>query len=418
MTIDFKYGVDRSFQLELPTGALIASCCGPDAVESDVAAATKAAWEAPLDFPPLPQAIVPGDRVVLALGPGVAQAAEVVAAIVPVLCEAAVEPGDITVLRTVDDAEAGEPDPRSRLSAEHSNVQLAVHNPSEQDDLGFLAADEHGEPVYVNRRLCDADVVIPIGCLRPERPPQADGHRQNGKAGLWNDTLYPTFADSKTTKRLANSGVPLTAGQAAQRRKQVDHLAWLLGIQATIQVVPAGGDAALRVLAGSPEAVFHAGRELCRSQWQPEIPRRAKLIIVGISGSRPQQTWENVHRALEAAIELVEEGGAIVLCTELESPPGRALKQLAESADTETTQSRLRKDRSADAAVARLLAEALDRVTVYLLSRLDEDAVTSLGLAYVARPDEINRLASHYDSCIVVADAQFVRPTLASERAG
>jgi len=416
MTIHFKYGADRSFQLELPAGVLVANCSGPDVAERDVAAATRAAWEAPLDFPPLRQAIVPGDRVVLALGPSVAQAAELVAVIVPLLCEAAVEPGDITVLRTIDEAET--PDPRSRLSAEHSNVQLAVHNPSEQDELGFLAADEHGEPIYVNRRLCDADVVIPIGCVRPERPLHANGHRQNGKAGLWNDTLYPTFADSKTTKRLAINGVPLTAGQAAQRHKQVDHLAWLLGIQATIQVVPASGDAALRVLAGSPDAVFHAGRELCRSQWQPEIPRRAKLVIAGMSGSRPQQTWENVHRALEAAIELVEDGGAIVLCTELESPPGRALKQLAESADAETTQARLRKDRSADAAVARLLAEALDRVTVYLFSRLDEEAVTSLGLAHVARPEEINRLASHYDSCIVVADAQFVRPTMASERTG
>jgi len=418
MTIHFKYGANSGFQLELPAEAVVANFSGPEMAESNVSAATKAAWGAPLDFPPLRQAIVPGDRVALALGPGVAQAAEVVAAVVPLLCEAGVECGDITVLRTMADADAGGPDPRSNLSAEHRSVQLVTHNPSDQDELEFLAADEHGDAIYLSRCLCDADLVIPVGCLRPDHPPRAHGNRHNGKAGLWNDTLYPTFADSKTTKRFAPNGVPLTAGQAAQRHKQVDHLAWLLGIQATIQVVPASGDAALRVLAGSPDAVFQAGRELCRTQWQPEIPQRAKLVIAGISGGRPQQTWDSVHRALEAALELVEDGGAIVICTELEAQPPAALKHLAESIDTDSSQARLRKDRSADAPLARLLVDAHDRATIYLLSRLDEDAVTSLGLAYVARPEEINRLARHYDSCILFGDAQFVRPTVATERAG
>jgi hypothetical protein len=64
------------------------------------------------------------------------------------------------------------------------------------------------------------------------------------------------------------------------------------------------------------------------------------------------------------------------------------------------------------------LADVLDRVTICLLSRLDEDLVTSLGLAYVARPEEIDRLASHYDSCILLADAQFARPTVAMDRVG
>src|SRR5262245_13106568 len=112
MTIHFKYGANSSLQLELPAGALVANCSGPETAESDVASATKAAWEAPLDFPPLRQAIVPGDHVVVALGPGVAQGAEIVAAVIPLLCEAGVESGDITVLRSIADADAGGPDPR------------------------------------------------------------------------------------------------------------------------------------------------------------------------------------------------------------------------------------------------------------------------------------------------------------------
>ena len=82
MIISLRYGTNAALQLEMPPSVLIANFTGPNKSERDVAAATKAAWEAPLNFPPLRQAIVPGDRVVLALGPAVAQAAEVIAAIV------------------------------------------------------------------------------------------------------------------------------------------------------------------------------------------------------------------------------------------------------------------------------------------------------------------------------------------------
>jgi len=413
MMIDFKYGADASLRLELPVGVLVADCSGPAATEINVARATRSACDAPLDFPALKQAIVPGDRVVLALGPGVSQAPEVVAAIVVLLCDAGVASSDITVLRTLSDADAGAADPRSHLSAEHKDVQLAIHNPYDQEQLGYLATDTHGEPIYLNRQLCDADLVIPIGCLRTDPAPAVNGNRQ---IGLWNDTLYPAFADAKTVRHFAPSAIALSGGQAAQRRKEVDQLAWLLGIQATIQVVPGERDSALGVFAGSPEAVFHAGRELCQSAWQPEVSQRATLVIAGIGGGPAQQTWENLDRALEAALDLVEDGGAVVLCTQLKAEPGPALRHLAQPSDDEAIRKRLRKDRSADAPLARLLAESLDRVTIYLLSGLDEDLVTSLGVGYVAEPKEIGRLASHCDPCILVANAQFARPTVAAER--
>src|SRR5215471_13248808 len=106
MMTTFNYGSDASLQLDLAAGALVADFTGPRELEADVAAATKAAWEAPLGFPPLRRAIVPDDRVVLALGPSVPQAPEVVAAVVAVLCEAGVIAGDILVLRSAADVEA------------------------------------------------------------------------------------------------------------------------------------------------------------------------------------------------------------------------------------------------------------------------------------------------------------------------
>src|SRR5262249_42893328 len=154
-----------------------------------------------------------------------------------------------------------------------------------------------GAPIYLNRLLCEADLAIPVGCLRPE-----PGNPSNGKAGLWNDTLYPAYADQQALEHFAPIGVPLTKGQLAHRHEQIDKIAWLLGVQFTAQVVPGAANSALRVLVGSPEAVFREGRKLSRSAWQREVPQRASLVIAGLGGSRSQQTWEQLDRALEAAL--------------------------------------------------------------------------------------------------------------------
>jgi nickel-dependent lactate racemase len=420
MAIEFQFGEHSSVRLDIAPDRCIAVCRAPNTASIDVAAATKSAIESPLDFPPLRQAVVPGDHVVLALGPGVPQAADIVAAIVPTLLEAGVAPQDISLLRAPIDLESGQPDPRGRLAEPiRDTVQTITHDPAHQDELGYLAADPQGAPIYLNRHLCDADLVIPIGCLRSEATAAgSERSRVNGKANVWNDTLYPTFADRTTIEHLAPNGVPLTAGQLAHRHKQVDQIAWLLGIQATAQVVPAGGDRALQVLAGLPEAVFTKGGSISRSAWQYEVPARANLVIAAISGGKSQQTWANLAHALQSALNVVNEDGAIVLCTELETQPGPALRVLTDASDSETSQKRLRKLHSPDAPLARLLAQSLDRCTIYLLSRLPEETVSSLGLAYVASADEVARLATHHDSCILISDAQYAAPYVAEKQVG
>jgi hypothetical protein len=207
----------------------------------------------------------------------------------------------------------------------------------------------------------------------------------------------------------------LTAGQTAHRSKQVDQVAWLLGVQVTAQVVPGADSSARRVLIGSPEAVFRQGRELYHSSWQTEFPRRANLVVAAVSGGASQQTWANVERALLAALTLVNDGGAIALCTEVKERLGPALSTLSTADTSEAAHARLRKLRTPDAPLARLLEESLDRVTIYLLSDLGEEIVSPVGFAYVSGPQEIANLTAHIDSCILLADAQYAVPNVAEE---
>ncbi len=299
MISNFKYGADASLQIDLPEEALVANCVAPAGMDdADTLTCAQKALQEPLDFPPLRRATVPGDHVVVALGPSVPQVADVVAAIVPELISGGASAENITILCEPVRSDAVGHDPRQQLPTEwREAVQIVAHDPAHQESLSYLAADAQDAPIYLNRLLCDADLVVPVGCLHVE---DSVGH--NGKSGIWNDTLYPTFSDRTTLDHFAPNGVPLTAGQTAHHHKKVDQVAWLLGVQITARSVPGAGETSVQVLAGAPETVFREGRLRCRSAWQRTVPRRASLVVAGVSGDGSSQNWIHVGRALEAAL--------------------------------------------------------------------------------------------------------------------
>jgi nickel-dependent lactate racemase len=230
-----------------------------------------------------------------------------------------------------------------------------------------------------------------------------------------NGTLYPAFSDLPTQERFRATGVDPSEDEIAKRRQEADEVAWWLGVLMSIQIVPAAGGSVLHVLAGTPESVHRRGNALCREAWSCAVPRRAELVVAAIEGDRGQQSWENVGRALAAASRAVTDDGAIALCTELADGPGPALRWLGRSKDLPSAIRHIRKQRTSDAGAANELARALERVQVYLLSRLDESVVEELGVAPVTAAAEIARLASRHRSCILLANAQFASPTAAGD---
>lgn len=407
-TPQLRFGIDSAVEMALPPERLLATCGDPRrAALADPGAAIAAALAEPLDFPPLAQAVIPGDRVALAIEHGLPQAPVLVARLIRTLLATEPGPAEICVLQARADRDCLPDDVLALLAAnQRERVEFAVHDPHHRDSLCYLAADESGSPIYVNRRLFDADVVLPLGCLRLDAV--------LGYYGA-NATLYPAFSDQPTLDRFETSGIGATADEIARRRHEADEVAWLIGAQMTIQVVPAAGGGVLDVLAGTSETVGRRGKELCQATWSYEIPRRAELVVAGIEGASGQQTWENVGRALAAAARAVTDQGAIALCTELADEPSATLRSISRAKDLPAALRRLRKHHSADAAAAYELAQALDHVQVYLLSRLDEEVVEELGVGHVASATEIARLASRRGSCILLANAQYAVPTAVEE---
>lgn len=405
MLCQLPYGTDATLSLELPEGSLLAATGGPPA---DPQEATRRVLAEPLDFPALARATVPGDRIVLALEPGVPSAAHVMAAVAGYLVESGTAPDQLTILQTPDDAAAGDEPQRLLPDAWRHEVALEVHSPDTSGKLALLGTTREGRPVHLNRTLLDADLVVPIGCLR---------HESSLGSWGWFGGLYPTFADSKTLERFRKPSAPEESrGSAAKTRREVDEVGWLIGTQFTVQVLPGPGESVLGVLAGTLPRVFELGGQRYDAAWHWQVPRRASLVVAAIHGRAARQTWQNVGRALAAAAHVVAEGGAIALCTELETAPGPAVASLAGADDPAAVWRHLRRHPAPDALAAAEALRALERSRVYLLSRLDESLVEELGLAAVSDAADIGRLARRHESCIVLPDAEFAAPSLSEDR--
>ncbi len=398
MRASLCYGPGTLLQIDLDPACLLADLSRLSARPiDDPVAAVCAALAKPQGFPALARATVPGDRIVVAISDDVPRQAAIVAGIVHSLVEANALPEDITILLSgdVDACEIqriGDFLP-SRLAAE---VQVQRHDPQDMKGLAYLAASKENKPIYFNRLLFDADMVLPVGCLRP--------HSSLGYLGV-HGSLFPTFSDQATLQRFRAAGGGHGSVQQRRHAREADEAAWLLGIHLMIQVVPGRGDSLLHVLAGEANVVAQQGRGLCEAAWLHRLSDSPQLVIAAIEGGDQVQTWENVSRALHAALAVTADHGAIVLCTNLKRPPGPALQTLASHPDDSIARREILRVRSFDAAAALMLLDARPRVEVYLMSGLSEDTVEDLGLGYVTGTEQIVRLSHQYPNCLLLGDA-------------
>lgn len=399
-----RYGTDSTLDLDLDDEAQVRVCDAPRGTPlADVAAATREALGAPLGFPPLSQSAVPGDKAVLALEPGVPRTATLVAQSIAALLAAGLSPVDITVLSLAGSESAD--DPLAELPADiRTAIVHRQHVPCERDALSYLAATTDANPIYINRAIHDADLVVSIGTLRL---PDSLGYH-----GI-HSGLFPTFSDASTLARF-RSPRAVELEEQEILRKQADEVGWLLGTRFTIQVVPGADGEVLRVLAGDLEAVLATGSRVCDEAWRFEVPYRVGLVVAAIGGDAAQQTWDNVGRALAAAARVLDEDGDVVICSRLEEQPGPGLDRIMGADDLFLALREIEQDKPHDSLPAAELARALERGKVYLISDLPDDRIEALGMIPIGA-DDVSGVVGRYDSSVVLANAQYAQAWPAGE---
>jgi nickel-dependent lactate racemase len=401
MQVAVDFGEER-LDFELPDERVVGVWHGPEPLpHAAVKELVLDVLERPRGFPPLRQAVVPGDRVVIPFEPDLPEASTVLEAVVETLVGAGVETASIEVLASglvPEDWSAGLP----------RGPSYKIHDPGDRAQLAYLASTETGRRIYLNRSLTDADIVIPIGRL---------GYDPIfGYGGPWS-LIFPGLSDTETHRkyRAEVSGHPSDGDRERAALGESAHVSWLLGSQFHVGIVPGLGGVA-GIVAGLDSEVREEGIRAVDRSWSYRAARRADLIVVGIGGPGRPAVIDDLAEGLATASRLVRHGGKIVALSRAGGTIGPALRRLAESDDPRPGPGVLRGlEGEADYLAARRLAQALAWADVYLLSSLPEEDVDDLAMVALGRPEEARRLASASPSCLFVSQAEWTRAEAAED---
>lgn len=331
----------------------------PRAVRSRV----RDALGAPLDFPPVVDATVPGDRIALAADPNVPGLSSVLQACVEILGRRTGQPPDVVLWREATSRQIA-----ALKQTLGDTAEVHRHAPDDRSQLSYLAADAAANPIYLHRILVDADFVLPIIASR----------RMDRSAGQDPTGLFPHFADSDSRRRFLESA---SGSAAAEDPLEVD---WLLGIQVMVSVCADAEGMPGAVRAGTPARIQAETAGEGSTGGEP-----AAMVVASLDGDATQQTWANATRAISAARRHVTAGGTIVLWSAIADPPPDDWA----------------------ATIDDVLAE--HRVLAH--SRIDRDTIEGLSLGFVEGRDELRRLGAGYPHIGLLRAAQFAGTTLQPE---
>lgn len=350
----------------------------------------------PVDFPPVESAIVAGDRVALAVDPNVPDLVQVIHGTMKALGATGARKIDIVLWDEASNETLAEVQQSVGDSA-----QVSRHESSIRESLRYLAADEAADPIYLNRRLVDADFVLPIVAGRPR-----DTGCKHDFTGV-----FPAYSDSASRERHRAQNAEKLA-EPSSESPYLPETAWLLGVHIMMCVTANAEGLVGEIQAGTPDAVR---KQLTPPQQAPDdFPPRAALVVASLDGGLQQQTWCNAARAAAAASQYVQPGGTIVLWTEIDAPPKPTMLSTSDhsAADPEVlspSDDFPRWDASVDS--SRTLDRIASEYRLLIHAKLNEEAIEGMGVGSIATVEELIRLSQSFDDCGVLRAAQFAGTT-------
>jgi nickel-dependent lactate racemase len=406
--VRLHYGDEKQFELEIDSDRLVAA---PSAPRPNLGfkAELRTALRRPVEFPSVEQAVIPGDRVTLALDRHTPGSAALVAGIWETLAPRGLEPDRFVVIQPATRLASDLPDPRAELPDEiRQRVPWIVHDPTQKDRSVYLASTATGERIYLAREVVEADFLMSAGSITFD---PLMGYRGT------NSVFYPGLSSADAMLRTHGQGhVELGPDEVRPLRELVDEVGWLLGNPFTIQVIPAASGGVSRVLAGVCDPVFAQGKKLLAEKWLVEVDERPDIVIAAIDHEVGPHAWEQLGAAVEVARSLVARGGKIVILSDLDAdlPPGLQVIRSSQSARDAIRP--LRTQAPPDLICATQLAAAADWARIFLLSGLSDDVVDELFLSPVSNETEVRRLLNDESRCLFLESAQFAYGTVRAAR--
>ncbi|MDP1560568.1 MAG: lactate racemase domain-containing protein [Pirellulaceae bacterium] len=332
-------------------------------------AASEANWQeklvaallAPMDAPPLPDVVYPGDCVAISVGRDVPGSCAMVAALVDLLAAQGVKHSDIKVLGKV-----------ATSAVDDTQVCRIEHQADDQESLAMVGVSRHNFPIYLNRHLVEADVVIPIVLMNRDEALTLSG------------SIYPMWSSAETQDRLR--------GHQAEQSEEAKEAENLVCPFLMVGVIPTPGGEQGEVVAGLRQAVQHYAKHRLKTLWTT-APAQHAAVLATLEAHYELGLWDRLRRAIENAAALSADLAPIILLLApgvggSSQPRGSAKKRSGEK-------SRL----------IQIVEEVTRQRPIFLASDLDSNEVEELGIGVIDSLAEFKKLIQRSPELAVIRDA-------------
>ncbi len=397
--IEFPYGADGRFACSVAADRVRLHHAAPAAVER-LDEQIRNRLNSPLEFPSLSQAVLPDDRIVIALDDRTPAAPALIKGCWDALASVGVAPSSLLIAQPGSAAGKSRPDPRSALPTNIARqVRLTCHDGEDSENHAYLASTTSGERIYLAREVVDADFLFCVGTIAYD---PLLGYRGTSSV------LYPGLSNTEAVRKSLGQGHDeLGPDDVRGLRQTIDEVGWLLGVQFALQVIPAGRDSVAQVIAGAGDAVFRRGKQQLAECWEIEVDERPETVVVAVDEVADGDQWEAIGSALETARQLVSRDGRIIVLTQAHAPLSPGLELIRDSRTPLDALQPLRMAVPDDVVAATQLAKTVDWANVYFLSRLDDDLVEDLFMVPLNEVRESLRLIEISESVAFIESALY-----------
>ena len=364
----------------------------------------EAALNQPLFYPPINQWLFPGDSLAIVLQSNLSNPVEVINSVINILKPLEIDLDDIVVVITAQMAEQFGITPEQQQQSEseiangmppaliqvgvgeegNEQISFQVHDPSNSYGLSYLAANEAGDAVHINKILADADVVLPIGCPTP-------GDQQRY------DCVYPDFGSEARLEQF-NAG----SGSIKERTQEIELANDNLGTFFSMQIINSpGGEVAAVVSGAKKDAIDHAKRT-ADEIWAVNFVADGQAVLATMEEKGRTQTWDDFADAVINASKVSNGSGPIVLWTSIDQAADRKTRKALMSQFDDSISGKF-------SVQQRSLASIISDRPIFLHSELTQSQTEELGLGYVGTEEDALRILAKFESGVLLRDAHRCR---------
>lgn len=188
-----------------------------------------------------------------------------------------------------------------------NRFRVSNHAWENPDCLEFLGYDDYGVPVWINKKVSQADVVIGLGAIMPI---EICGFTGGGKILIPGVCGEVTNSEMHWT-RIDVPGEDILGIPDNPVRRAIDSLARKAGLDFIVNVILNTHGEVIHAVAGDMAQAHRDGCEVAKQVHRIDAPREYDLVVAD-SFPFDIELWQ-ANKAIGAAGEFVRQGGVVIL---------------------------------------------------------------------------------------------------------